>query len=168
VRFHSGWSLQSLPLIFKLPTPSHWKMPLFSPPQASARVTPKGTALAVACRRWQSTGSVHFNGTQARRCKNEIFPDLNPDSAGVRKIFGILPPSQFWPPAGFRDLPPPGGPPIPIWPAAGIRGFDSRLGNPDLAGIGRINPDSGASGNRRGFRNLPPSHWQIGDARGVG
>ncbi len=42
VRFHSGWSLQSLPLIFKLPTPSpsHWKMSLFSPP--SARVTPKG------------------------------------------------------------------------------------------------------------------------------
>jgi hypothetical protein len=50
-----------------------------------------------------------------------IFPDLNPDLAGIPDF---------------------GKSGVPIWPESRIR----EIGNPDFAGIGKINPDARASG----------------------
>ena len=81
-----------------------------------------------------SVFSTVCNHGSGRFKKIGIFPDLNPDLAGIPDF---------------------GKSGIPIWPESRIR----EIGNPDFAGIGKINPDARASGISgsavKGSLNLP-------------
>jgi hypothetical protein len=75
-----------------------------------------------------AAGSLAWSGQVPSSQVSEIgiFPDLNPDLAGI---------------PGF------GKSGIPIWPKSRIRD----IGIPDFAGIGKINPDARASGKILGI-----------------